>query len=134
MPLDDTGFRDRFDPLDKIDRVIDLLAAEERWCKGALATPDGRRCILGAIQAVGGIRVLVRPVSIAIRQVTGRRYGWVGSYIIPRFNDHHATTHALVVTVLHRARENIIGDITQADAAFVRGKRLHRLRRLLSIS
>ena len=43
MPLDDTGFRDRYEPLDKIDRVIDLLATEERWCQGHLVTADGRR-------------------------------------------------------------------------------------------
>jgi hypothetical protein len=40
MPLDNTGFSDRTDPLDKIDRVIELLATEERWCKGRLAAPQ----------------------------------------------------------------------------------------------
>jgi hypothetical protein len=32
MPLDDAGFRERCELLDKIDRVIDLLATEGRWC------------------------------------------------------------------------------------------------------
>jgi hypothetical protein len=61
MPLNDTGFRDRCEPLDKIDRVIDLLATEDRWCQGQLVTADGRRCILGAIRAVDG------PESLSAR-------------------------------------------------------------------
>jgi hypothetical protein len=34
MPLDNTGFEERFGPLDKMDRVIELLATEDRWCQG----------------------------------------------------------------------------------------------------
>jgi hypothetical protein len=107
MPLDDTGFRDRIGPLDKIERVIDLLATEDRWCKGMLVTRDGRRCIMGALQAVHGTDVLIRPISFAIRQVTARDYGR-----IERFNDDPATTHALVLSVLSQARENIINGVT----------------------
>jgi hypothetical protein len=124
MPLDDTGFRERFEPLDKIDQVIDLLATEERWCQGALVTPDGRRCIMGAIQAVNGAAVLVRPVSFAIRRVTGRRFGWFGSYIIPRFNDDRGTTHPLVMKVLSRARENIIRGMSEDDRGTIWRRRL----------
>ena len=134
MPLDDTGFRDRYEPLDKIDRVIDLLATEERWCQGHLVTADGRRCILGAIRAVDGTRVLTRPVSSAIRQVTGRRFGCIGSHIIPRFNDDRGTTHALVMTVLLQARENIIRGVAEDHGAAIGRRPLNRLYRRLPIS
>lgn len=106
MPLDDTGFRHRVEALEKIDKVIDLLAREDRWCKQALVTPDGRRCILGAVLAVNGTNLLVQPIQIAIKQVTGRNF-----HQIEAFNDHRSTTHALVVKVLHQARENIINGV-----------------------
>jgi hypothetical protein len=108
MPLDDTGFRKHGEPLDKIDRVIDLLVTEDRWCQGHLVTRDGRRCIMGAITAVGGTDVLVRPVMLAIRQVTERDFDR-----IERFNDAQTTTHALVLTVLYQARENILNGIVE---------------------
>ena len=109
MPLDDTGWQDRIGPLDKIDRVIDLLATEDRWCQGCLVTPDGRRCIMGAVQEVNGADSLVRPILLAIRQVTGRRFGR-----IERFNDDPATTHGLVLSMLFRARSNIVSSVTAA--------------------
>jgi hypothetical protein len=108
MPLDDVGFRDRIGPLDKIERVILLLAREEWWCKGELVTADGRRCIMGAVQEVDGVKVLAPPILAAIQQVTGRRF-------YPRiemFNDDPATNHPLVLEVLFRARENIIAGIS----------------------
>lgn len=106
MPLDDTGFGRRIEALEKMERVIDLLAREDRWCKQALVTPDGRRCILGAVQAVDGTNVLAQPIQLAIRQVTGRAF-----HRIEAFNDHRSTTHALVVKVLRQARENIINGV-----------------------
>ena len=54
MPFDGRDYSTRIDALEKIDRVIEQLPSEERWCKGALYTVDGRRCILGAMQAVNG--------------------------------------------------------------------------------
>jgi len=134
MPLDDTGFRDRFGPLDKIDRVIDLLATEERWCRGTLRTRDGRHCILGAIQTVAGARVLIRPISTAIEQVTGRRFAWSGLRNIPLFNDDSTTTHALVLRVLFQARENIIEMAAQNSAVPTLRNRLGRVCQMLSIS
>jgi hypothetical protein len=110
MPLDDTGFRCKVRGLEKIDWVIKLLAAEHRWCKGELASSDGRRCIIGALQAVDGSTLLVPPILLAIRQVTGR--------LFPRievFNDHRSTTHTLVLAVLHQARQNIINGVEQSS-------------------
>ena len=110
MPLDDTGWEKRIVPLDKIDRVIDLLATEDRWCQGHLVTRDGRRCIMGAVQEVNGADSLIQPISLAIRQVTGRRFGR-----IERFNDDPATTHGLVVNVLFQARSNIISGVAASS-------------------
>lgn len=101
MPFDGTH-RPHIEALDKIDRVIEMLGKDERWCKGRMYTDDGRRCLLGAIKATDAQAMLKAPVLAAIRQVTGRRFA-----SIPRFNDDLATTHALVLQVLHRARADI---------------------------
>lgn len=102
MPFDGREFSTRIEALEKVDRVIEQLPTEDRWCKGALYTVDGRRCILGAMQAVNGAMVLKAPILQAIQEVTGRRYT-----AIETFNDRRTTTHAQVVAVLHRARKDI---------------------------
>jgi hypothetical protein len=102
MPFDGTGYEGRVQALDKMDRVIDLLSDPRRWCKKRLRTPDGRYCLLGAIRAEGLVSELVAPLLLAIEQVTGH------SWRIEEFNDHRRTTHALVLKVLGRARENIL--------------------------
>ncbi len=128
MPLDDTGFRKHSEPYNKIERVIDLLATEDRWCKGQLVTKDGRRCIMGAIEAVRGTDILVRPVLQAIRQTTARDFGR-----IERFNDDPATTHALVLTVLFQARDNILSGVVEDQSTTNWWKRpLQRLSALLT--
>ena len=128
MPLDDTGFRKHSEPYGKIERVIDLLATEDRWCKGQLVTKDGRRCIMGAIEAVRGTDVLVRPVLQAIRQTTARDFGR-----IERFNDDPATTHPLVLTVLFQARDNILSGVVEDQSTTNWWKRpLQRLSALLT--
>lgn len=103
MPFDGREFAPRIDAMEKIDRVIEQLPTEDRWCKGALYTVDGRRCILGAMQAVNGAMTLKQPILQAIHEVTGRRYT-----AIETFNDRRTTTHAQVVAVLKRARQDII--------------------------
>ena len=103
MPFDGTGYESRIDALDKMDKVIDLLSREERWCKQQLRSYDGRRCILGAMMAADATIALKEPILMAIKQVTGRDY-----LRIEMFNDHPLTTHGMVVNVLHQARENIM--------------------------
>jgi len=103
MPFDGTGYEGRIEALDKMDKVIDLLAREDRWCKKQLRSYDGRRCILGAMMAAGATAVLKEPILLAIKQIIGRGY-----LRIEAFNDHPLTTHALVLRVLYRARENIV--------------------------
>jgi hypothetical protein len=107
MPFDGTALEGRIDTLDKMDRVIDLLSSEDRWCKQQLRAYDGRRCILGAMVAADATIVLKEPILLAIRQVTGRDY-----LRIEMFNDHPLTTHALVLNVLEQARTNIINGVT----------------------
>ena len=103
MPFDGNGYESRIDALERMDKVIDLLSREDRWCKQQLRSYDGRRCILGAMMAADATIALKDPILLAIRQVTGRDY-----LRIEMFNDHPLTTHALVVKVLHRARDNVI--------------------------
>ena len=102
MPFDGTGYERRIQVLDKTDKVIALLSDPRRWCKNRLRSPDGRRCIVGALMDVDAEVELVAPILLAIEQVTGRNYWW-----IQNFNDHPLTTHAEVVKVLWQARENI---------------------------
>lgn len=110
MPFDGKHYEGRIDAFQKIDQVIDLLASPDRWCKGALYSPDGRRCIVGAMQAADAVAALRHPVSQAIYEVTGSRYKNIES-----FNDSRATTHALVLQVLRRAREDIINGVIEQE-------------------
>jgi hypothetical protein len=135
MPFDGTGYEGRIEALDKMDKVIDLLAREDRWCKQQLRSYDGRRCILGAMMAADATIALKEPILLAIKQVTGRDY-----LRIEMFNDHPLTTHALVVRVLHQARENIINGVAEralvpaspGSASWLGGSLKTRLRRLFA--
>ena len=89
MPFDGSGYERRIQALDKMDKVIDLLSDPARWCKRHLRTPDGRRCIVGAIIAADAEGELERPILLAIKQVTGGDYRWIQS-----FNDHPLTNSA----------------------------------------
>ena len=135
MPFDGTGYEGRIEALDKVDKVIDLLAREDRWCKQQLRSYDGRRCILGAMMAADATIALKEPILLAIKQVTGRDY-----LRIEMFNDHPLTTHGLVIRVLHQARENIVHGVAERPMALAAPqtgawwggsiKPLHQLRRL----
>ena len=102
MPFDGVGFA--FDDrVSKVEKVIDLLATPDKWCKGNLKTPDGRYCIRGAIMAVDGADCL-RPIVLrAIREVTGKHY-----HVIESFNDNINTDHPQVIGVLMRARDHLV--------------------------
>ena len=108
MPFDGTGYESRVDALEKMDKVIDLLSREDRWCKQQLRSYDGRRCILGAMMAADATIALKEPILLAIKQVTGRDY-----LRIEMFNDHPMTNHPLVVKVLHQARQNIVDGVVE---------------------
>jgi len=102
MPFDGVGFIST-EPVRKIDEVIDLIGAPDRWCKGALRSHDGRYCIRGAVRAVDAAEVLEPTILEAIGQVAGKRFRRIES-----FNDHPNTSHEQVMAVLDRARENLI--------------------------
>ncbi len=101
MPFDGTTFP-RGDALDKIDAVTALLADERRWCKGSLVNAGGQMCLMGAMRSVGSDAALRPLVLQAVQEVTGKRFRTIES-----FNDHHGTTHAMVLQVLQRTRENV---------------------------
>ncbi len=110
MPFDGT---DAFDnhPIAKLGAVERMLATEQQWCKGRLRDAHGRHCLVGAIEAVGGRQVLQKPILQAAREVSGKRY-----WRIEFFNDDPRTTHADVLHVLRRTRENMIaGMISSYD-------------------
>jgi len=102
MPLDDNRHDEQSDALEKIDKVIALLAIEDKWCKFFAETSDRRRCLWGAMWVEDATRILDVPILEAIRQVTGHHH-----WDIDTFNDHPTTTHATVLEVLHQARHNI---------------------------
>lgn len=106
MPFDGRQLEGQLSALDKMDRVIDLLSREERWCKGRLRTDDGRRCIVGALQDAQAAVELTRPIMLAIQQVAGARYSGIEA-----FNDHRATTHRQVLDVLQQARANVLNGV-----------------------
>lgn len=116
MPFDPAGLELRFEALQRLEGVIDLLAEKERWCKGALRTDDGRMCIVGAMREVDGELLLYAPIRRAIREVTGQ-----GHRRIQAFNDSWFASHELVLEVLERARHNLEVGLVPAEAG---GERL----------
>jgi hypothetical protein len=102
MPFDGSVYEGRVRSLDKMDKIIDLLGDETRWCKKQLKTLDGRYCIAGAMVAVDATTEIKEAILLAIEQVTRDYYRSIES-----FNDHPLTTHARVVRVLQQARGNI---------------------------
>ena len=97
-------------PLAKLGAVERLLINEQQWCKGRLRDKDGRLCLAGAMQAVEARRLLDPIILRAIREVGGKRY-----WRIEFFNDHPSTTHADVLRVLRRARENVIAGMIEGN-------------------
>jgi hypothetical protein len=101
MPFDGVGFSTN-EYSQKIEEVINLIGKPEKWGKGSFRSKDGRYCLRGAIRKLDRNEVLGPVVLDAINQVTDGRY-----FTIERFNDSKLTTHAMILTVLARARENI---------------------------
>ena len=127
MPFDGI---DAFDnhPISKLGAVERMLATEQQWCKGRLRDAHGRHCLVGAIEAVGGRQVLQKPILQAAREVSGKRY-----WRIEFFNDDPRTTHADVLQVLRRTRENMIdGMICSFDRQPRRRRWIRALRALCS--
>lgn len=113
--------------LAELGRVEQLLASEQKWCKGRLRDIGGRHCLVGAIAAAEAGQDLARHVMRAVREVSGKRW-----WRIESFNDDPGTTHEDVLRVLHRTRENIVADLICAEE---RQSRLrHWLQQVQSLS
>jgi hypothetical protein len=125
MPFDGI---DAFDnhPIAKLGAVERMLATEQQWCKGRLRDAHGRHCLVGAIEAVGGRQVLQKPILQAAREVSGKRY-----WRIEFFNDDPRTTHADVLQVLRRTRENMVDGMICSFDRQPRHRRLIRALRAL---
>lgn len=111
MPLDGTelGVFESH-PLAKLGEVERLLINERQWCKGRLRDGDGRYCLAGAMQAAEARQLLDPIILRAVREVGGKRY-----WRIESFNDNPNTTHADVLRVLRRARENMIAGMIEGS-------------------
>ena len=120
MPFDgtDPGLNTdyRFAKLADVGR---LLATEQQWCKGRLRDSEGRHCLDGAMQAVEARQILEPIIMRAAREVGGKHY-----WRLEFFNDDPVTTHADILRVLRRARENIIAEMIEGDYTRSFGQRL----------
>jgi hypothetical protein len=129
MPLDSLEFPQN-PMLTKLTRVERLLATERQWCKGRLRDGEGRHCLVGAIEAADCWPEVARFILRAAREVSGKRY-----WRIESFNDDPQTTHADVLAVLRRARQNIIaGMAKEGDRQPWHHKWLEALRRTFTQS
>lgn len=98
MPYDGLCFF-RTSAAAQVERVMEVIATEDMWCKNRLATADGRHCLRGALRAAGASFRVDRIIMRTIREVTGQRL------TIEAFNDSDQTTHTAVLNVLNTARE-----------------------------
>jgi hypothetical protein len=80
-----------------------VCATRQQWCQGKMRDERGRHCLVGAMEAVQARQTLEPVILRAARQVARKRY-----WRIEFFNDDPRTTHADVLGVLRRARDNII--------------------------
>ncbi|HKX08015.1 MAG TPA: hypothetical protein VJN67_07460 [Stellaceae bacterium] len=102
MPFDGVEAPDLV-ALDKLEATRELIANQQRWCKGSLINAFGQMCILGALRRAEAEDELSAPMLAAIRDVTGKTFR-----SIERFNDHHATTHAMVMQVFDQTRQGLL--------------------------
>jgi hypothetical protein len=102
MPFD--GFSDGRQSylLQKLTAVSGLLASEQQWCKNQLRSPDGSRCIAGALTDARARLVLYHPLLNAANTVTGKWY-----HRIESFNDAAETDFTTVQAVMDQARFDI---------------------------
>ena len=111
MPLDGTELEFLEDhPLAKLSAVERLLATRQQWCQGKMRDEEGRHCLVGATEAANARQILEPIILRAAREVGGKRY-----WRIEFFNDDPRTTHADVLRVLRRARDNIIHSMIDGD-------------------
>ena len=101
MPFD--GVAAPFNYLAKFEQVIDLVETPNHWIKHSYNTPWGGYCLKEVLNVVGVAEIFEPVILKTAEEVMEREFCCVES-----FNDHPLTTHADVVTVLRRVRENIL--------------------------
>lgn len=102
MPFDGTGVMIQTDLLAKVDLIMEMLGAEERWCKKQFRGQGGDRCLLGALKDANGGKDLSAMILRAAVETSGICYDR-----IDHFNDSPSTDHALVMRVLGRVRHAV---------------------------
>jgi hypothetical protein len=110
MPFDGLTNERQLYLLDKLAAVSDLFSSEQKWCKREMRTPDGGRCVVGALIDVDARWLLYRPIIAAAREVTGRAY-----HRVEAFNDDSATSFADVQAVLERVRVTLIAGTARSS-------------------
>jgi len=98
----------------EVERVMEVIATEDMWCKNRLATADGRHCLRGALRAAGASFRVDRMLMRTIRDMTGQRL------TIEAFNDSDHTSHATVLSLLNSARDRALAAETSGLGATLR--------------
>lgn len=106
MPFDSLPNERQSYLLQKIAAVYELLDSEQKWCKYRLRSPDGSRCLLGALTDARARLVLHRPMLNAAYKVTGHRY-----YRIDGLNDDPLTKYSTVQEVLEQVRIDVMAGL-----------------------
>lgn len=106
MPFDG---QDQKPEIQILDRMRELLATSDRWCKGALNAPSGARCLMGAFYEVNGP---VHSEQSAGHRVFHSLKNLTGTYKLHNFNDAPTTSHSDVLALIDAARERIINETT----------------------
>jgi hypothetical protein len=109
MPFD--GLETPFGHLAQFDQLIDLIEAPGQWVKHTYRTANGRYCLKEALNMVGAAEILEPVILKAADEVMARQFCCIES-----FNDHPQTSYADVMTVLHRARANLVAATTGVPA------------------
>lgn len=93
-----------------IQRIIDLIATEDKWCKGGLyRTKNGalrhhyepglRCCLAGAVRVIFGYST---QKEFLFRRLFTKHFGF-----IEPFNDKAQTTHADVIKALNTLAQSL---------------------------
>ena len=106
MPFD--GVESPLGYVEKFDQVIDLIEAPNQWIKHTYRSPWGGYCLKEALNMVGVADVFEPLILRTAEDVTERTHCCIES-----FNDAPQTTHADVITVLHRVRDDLISGKAQ---------------------
>ena len=116
MPFDDTTARSTPE-IALLDKVRDLLATPDKWCKYALEH-DRRHCVYGALNlahhnvamwTLGTNTKAYTNVERALARETGRNHDILLDIIL--FNNAPDTKHADILALIDRARDRLLAEV-----------------------